>query len=181
MGSSKRRMISKRERVLIVLLFSALAAAGFIKLGGLSYFRALEALDSERREIAALLAESNKLLATADTIENKWAAVKTDSERLAALIPEMAMQPSALGNLERLLRSSAGTLASLRVEEKISYGDYCALQVNATISDLPALPELLLKRLENFPHLLLIEQLVWEQDGEGAGVLHLQLNLFFLE
>jgi hypothetical protein len=178
--SSKHSSLSRREKYLIFMVFAALFFTVFLKLGGFAFFNEIETLRAEKKARLTLIEELDRMLESEKVINEKWAAVQSEQSSLERIIPDLADQPGVFGSLETLLQNSPGSLAALRVPEQVNCGRHSTLSLNATVKELPALPKQLLDSLADFPHLLIIEQLIWEQNDDQQGSIKLTMKIYFL-
>jgi len=171
---------SRREIFLIASLFIILFLACLIKLGGFSAFAGIRALHLEHNMIRAEMEPFTALLARESQIRAAYLETEPDRLSMALLIPDSGQYPAAIGELEKLIGNGPGSLIAMRVNEKVDYGIYSAHNISVKIGNLDRFPDELIRQLENFSQLLIIEQLEWQAEDEENSSIYLSLNLYFL-
>jgi Tfp pilus assembly protein PilO len=171
--------LSQREAALLLaLLLLALAWAGwrFLCAPLSQRYTAL------RREHAALLVEEEAFLdrlRSAEAISAVREQQHSRAEALQASLPSPERLPVVLSRLEALLGASPVSLDTLQVAEMEAAEGCAASRVRLRLSGEREALLKLLESLEQFEHLLLIDQLGWFRSGETADSLDLSFRLFF--
>jgi hypothetical protein len=180
MNSKSSNNLSKREKLLLAALFATALLICFIKFDGLATFEAIRHLYLEQAQIRTELEQLDAVLASEQQLTAAY--LETEADRMSGhkLLPSIDQQPDSIGNLETLINKNSGRLMAMRVSELNSYGDYSAQNIAIKIGDLNAFPANLIFQLENFPQLLIIEQLEWQTGDTETGTINLSLSLYYL-
>jgi hypothetical protein len=180
MKSKSCNNLSKREKLLLAALFAAALLVCFIKLDGIATIEAIRHLYLEQAQIRTELEQLDAVLAGEQQLTASY--LEKEADRLSGhkLLPSIDQQPDSIGNLETLINKNSGRLMAIRVSELNSYGDYSAQNISIKIADLKTFPTDLIRQLENYPQLLIIEQLDWQTGAAETGTIYLNLNLYYL-
>lgn len=172
--------LSKREKLLIIALYAAALVICFIKLDGLATFKGIRHLYLEQDQIRTELKQLDAVLASEQQLKDGYSATEAVRLRGQELLPSIDQQPASIGDLEKLVNSNYGRVMAMRVNELNSYGDYSAQNISIKIGDLYPFPTVLILQLENYPQLLIIEQLEWQIGDAETGTTNLSLSLYYL-
>jgi Tfp pilus assembly protein PilN len=179
-SSKNSEDLSRREKFLVAALFAAALIACFFNLDGLATFREIQNLHLEQSRIRTEIGQLDAMLANEQQIKANYLETAPDRQRYQKLIPSIEQQPAAIGDLEKLIQGGPGKMLTARVNEIHSYDEYSVQTITFTIGELPFFPEDLLLQLENYPQLLIIEQLNWQTGETDAGTINLTLRLYYL-
>ena len=180
MGNKSSQYLNKREKFLIAFFFAVVIISCLLKLGGLSTFEAIRNLYLEQSQIRAEIEQLDAVLASEQQLSASYQETAPDLQRYQKLIPSADQQPAAIGDLEKLVYSSSGRLIAMRVNDSNDYDDYRAQNIAINVGNLIAFPDDLLLQLENFPQLLIIEQMEWQTGETESGTINLSLSLYYL-
>ncbi len=180
LSNKNSKVLSNREKLLIAALFAAALVICFIKLGGLATFEAIRTLYLEQAQIRAELEQLDAVLASEQQLTAGYLETEPDRQRYQKLLPSIDQQPFTIGDLEKLINKGPGRLLTMRVNEMNNYGDYSAQNISIKIGDLNPFPADLILQLENYPQLLIIEQLEWQTGETETGTISFSLSLYYL-
>ena len=174
-----KRSLSRREAALLLaLLLLTLSLAGWRFLFAPLQQRAADL----RREQAALILEQERMLTQLKRGEDlfaAWEAWQSHAETLQTFIPSPDRLPEVLTLLEALLHAFPVTLHSLQIGEIETGEVYAVLPIKLRSSGEAASLLELLECLEQFEHLLIIDQIAWSRGQEENASLDLSFRLVF--
>ncbi|HHW74492.1 MAG TPA: type 4a pilus biogenesis protein PilO [Firmicutes bacterium] len=175
-GNKNRNML-----LVIVLILLVVAGAGllywnyFLKPAYIGIGDLREEIDGIEQEIALL---EEKLEQKSD-IEQRWESLSDRRPYLLAKIPETIDLPSVLGAIEKAVRSSSLKLLSLRAGAFADSEQYRSIPFSLQLSGNRKALLTFLRKLEQFPHMTLIDQASIDQSDEGYR-LNISFNLIFI-
>lgn len=180
MSNRSNQNLSNREKFLIAALFAAVLIICLFKLGRLSTFEAMRNLYLEQSQIRAEIEQLDAVISNEQQLTASYQEKSAERLRYEKVMPSTDQQPASIGDLEKLIYSSSGSLIAMRVNESYDYGDYSAQNISLKIGNLNTFPDDLIMKLQNFPQLLIIEQLEWQTEETEAGTINLSLSLYYL-
>ncbi len=103
-----------------------------------------------------------------------------EKERLETAIPDLAELPLVLGNLEALLESHSEAIHSFRIGNTSYEDSHVTVGATLHLADQPYRLQNILKRLEDFPHLIVLDSLHWSNKSEVEPTLELNFRFIFI-
>lgn len=151
--------LSKREIVLIIILMIGLLVLTGWKFSGISFYARMSDLLEQRALIKGQISIINSILAEKNDIEAEWAKWQSEQIRLNQAVPDLADINDVLGKLDAHLNRFPGTIHSFNVNEINDMDQYSEICLTLSVSDRADEVNKLLYRLENFPSLLIIDNI----------------------
>ncbi len=179
-ANKRRRKPNKREVFLIAAVFiSALVLLAW-QSAGRTLNQEIVGLSEKNSSLKAEIAGLEEILNRKASIESKWAQLQEDELRLNLLLPEITELPSALGELERIVENHDNQITSFQAGEIESRGNHLSLPFKLCAEGSPFMITAIIKALEAFPHLLIIDYLNWTSiDGKEAALdIHFRLHFY---
>lgn len=175
--------VKKGQSKLVTAVAVLLLVAGAAFIYWLYFLKpSVELIGDLGGEIAALESEIDSLNQKQDQkaiIEQRWQDLQKKEPLLKTRIPGAAELPRVMGTLDQLLRDSPLTLESLDAGELTEGERYRTVPVSLKVSGARKEVLLFLKDLEQFPHLVLIDQAVMERSEKGYR-LSVSFRLIFI-
>jgi Tfp pilus assembly protein PilO len=179
LNNNKSNRLNDREKILIVTLLTAIALCGFWQLGGLAYLAEIASLRTKEKATRLEILSLEELITDQREIENNWLDNKEKVALYRQILPSLADQPEALGNLENLLKSSAADLTNLQINEMICHDRFCELSGLAVLSGEQDLLKII-EDLESLSQLTLLDYLKWQAEDADYETLELSFRLIFM-
>jgi Tfp pilus assembly protein PilO len=172
---TERWQKKNKEKFLIMLvLISGIICAGW-HFGGSDYARKISDLRFEQQRLVEEIKILNALENERTRIESEWSESNLEKDRLIKAIPPIYEFPGVLGSLEEMLDSFSESLHFLRVGDMEYEDNHIKVNISLDITDQPRRLQNLLRQLENFPHLLILDRLEW--GSSDGGEVEMQLSL----
>lgn len=178
---SSRPLFRKREIALVIIvLFGVLILALWNAMGRDIYHQ----VSSMREQLERMQTEQNKLAVILDEkkeIEKGWSAIQEEKDCLEISVPLQEDLPGVLSSFGEVVDRFPGTIQSLRMGEEAVHRHYGRIAISLGLTGHPTSVRSFLERIEDFPHLLLIESITWSYGGKDEVGVDLDLQLIFLD
>jgi Tfp pilus assembly protein PilO len=125
------------------------------------------------------IADLEEIMNRKESIENEWLQLQEEEARLNILLPEIWELPSVLGELELVVEYFDNQISSFQAREVISKDGYTELPFMLSAIGSPSSILAIIKALEAFPHLLVIEYLRWSSADLTNVVLEIHFRVHF--
>jgi len=169
-----------RERFLLAAVITAgLLFSGWYFAGASSLER-VSGLRHERENLQAGLARFETTLGNLERVEEEWHSLKREQNRLESALPCFTAMPLVLGNFDRLLADFEESVHSFKAGDTAFEDGYATLQLTLNITGHTFHLQNLLRRLESFPHLVLIDTIKWSEQGREEAALEIDCRLVFV-
>ncbi|MGM0688864.1 MAG: GspMb/PilO family protein [Bacillota bacterium] len=171
---------SRRESTLILIL----AAAVMIFLGwhftGADLYSDINELLIKRENLRHDQSALQSIVQGKEEIEKTWAVLQLEKDNLYTLIPDLDQLPLVLGRLESLLNNHAGALQLIKIGDTNYNEDYVTVGLTLHLAGQTDHLQNLLQQLEEFPHLVIADQISLFNFSNTESKLELQLKLVFI-
>lgn len=174
-----KHSLSRRETALIIIF---VILVFFLACWRYLVFPLWQSAFTLRNEQTALLHEQKEMLEQLrrqDLLYLEWEHMQNHASSLHTALPSPDRLPQVLSRLEALFDAFAANIHSLQIGKFEHEEAYSALRVKLIASGETAPLLILLKDLEYFEHILLVEQLNWTQNDDHTAVLNLSFRLVF--
>lgn len=174
----QKQPASKQLKILLLL---AVVAVGFL---AWRYYwnpklQFLAGLRLEQAQLRGEYARLDEKIKVQKQVEQEWRRWREEGEQLKVLLPSIQELPRVLGNLEDILGRYPLLIESFASGELRKDPGYVVVPLSLRVSGPDAELMALLAELEQFPHLLLIEQVAWQKQPEQS-ILNLNFALVLL-
>lgn len=142
----------------------------------------LQELKSARAELELIKNRRTTLEALLDNkadYELKWNDIKEEAELHQKQLPPLCAQTRTIAGLEKILTSMPGEIRRLTVGPLVHSDHYSSLTLQLVYAGTPLQVEELLKAIENFSAILVIESLRYNLSEISRAELNLDLKLYF--
>ncbi len=179
MMNPKKRPLTKREIVLIVIIFTALFYFAGWQITGKYLFddfiNTRSNINSLREEQAILLS----LAEEADMLKEQISKDKDQHKELKRALPDLDLLPMVLNDLESFLTEKPVTINSMRIGDTVYLDHHAAVTMQLKASAAPHHLLSFLKQLEMLPNKIHFDYLTWNNQS-GPGIeMELKLQLLF--
>ncbi len=169
--SKRSSKLNKREASLIAAVLVAALALTAWQFAGRNLHQEITGLAEKSSSLSAEIYGLEEILSRKDSIESTWVHLQEDEARLNVLLPEISELPSALGELESIVESYNSQITSFQAGEIESSDGHISLPFTLCAKGSPFVITAIIKALEAFPHLLVIDYLRFTSiDGKEASV-----------
>lgn len=170
-ASKRRGKPNRLEASLIAAVLIAAIALTAWQFAGRNLHQEIAGLAEKSSSLGAEVAGLEEILSRKDSIESKWVHLQEDEARLNVLLPEISELPSVLGELENIVEYYDDQVTSFQTVEIESRDAHLSLPFTLCAEGSPFVITAIIKALEAFPHLLVIDYLRWASiDGKVAAV-----------
>lgn len=180
MTASGKKRLNKRETFLLTTVF----LAGFLFFGwqliGAPVYKEFVHLYRHYNMLAAENEQLHAQIGKAEEIEARWAAIQPEKERLERTLPCYCELPRVLGTMETFLEDYKGSLQYLKTGETINEDSYITVGMAFEARGRPSRLLALLRRIESFPHLVIIDSLKWSSDDKADYTLQIVFRFIFI-
>ncbi len=176
---TKKAALGKREYylLLIIVLLGIFTTGWYFK--GAALYKEVKTLHLEQSNLQEKKEPLLAVLQNRELIEAKWNLLCEQREGLNNIIPPLLELPLALANLETVLENHTVAVHSLRIGETDFKEDHATVELNLNLSGRPHILQAMLRDLEQFPHLLLLEKIRWFNHNNADTTLELQFKMVF--
>lgn len=169
--SRRKRRLNKREAALMAAVLITVIVLLVWQTAGRNLFQDIAGLSERKSSLSTEISVLEEVISRKDSIESKWARLQEDETRLNTLLPEISELPSAFGELESIVEYYDSQITSFQAGEIETTEGYIYLPFTLCAEGSPLVITAILKALEAFPHLLVIDYLRWTSiDGKGAAI-----------
>jgi len=169
-----------RERFLLTAVITAGLLFSGWHFAGASSVERITHLRLERESLQVGLARFEKALGSREQIEEEWHSLNWQQNRLEKALPCFSEMPLVLGSFDRLLADFEGSVQSFEAGDTAFEDGYATVQLALDTAGPAFHLQNLLRRLESFPHLVLIDTIKWSEQNRQEAALEIECRLVFL-
>lgn len=178
-ANKKKRKLNKREATLIAAVMISVIFLIVWQTAGRNLHQEIAGLSERSNSLGAEIASLEELLSQKNSIESKWSQLEEDEARLNDLLPEISELPSALGKLEIIVEHYDSQITSFQAGEIESRDNHASLPFTLCAEGSPFVISEIIKDLEAFPHLLVIDHLRWISLDEKGAAIDVNFRIYF--
>jgi Tfp pilus assembly protein PilO len=175
----RKRRLNKREAVLMAAVLITVIVLIVWQTAGRNLFQDIAGLSERKSMLSTEMAVLEEVISRKDSIENKWARLQEDETRLNILLPEISELPSAFGKLESIVEYYDSQITSFQAGEIETAEGYISLPFTLCAEGSPFIITAIIKALESFPHLLIIEYLRWTSIEGNDAAIEVSFKIYF--
>ncbi|MGI6097036.1 MAG: hypothetical protein ACOYBM_02835 [Dethiobacteria bacterium] len=155
------QQLTRREKILLTIAFVGIITAIFWHSYLGSALSSYHEIRKQKGELCQRLADAQEYLQRKEVVEEEFASLRLETEKPAILLP--GELPLAMGELQLLLEETAVSLETLNIGTYQELEAFKVLSLFLQVSGKPEELHELVTKLEDFPHLLLIEGVSWQR------------------
>jgi Tfp pilus assembly protein PilO len=178
-ASKGRRKLKRRETSLIAAVLIAAIALAAWHFAGRNLHQEISGLVEMSSSLSSEIAGLEETLSRKESIESTWMHLQEDETRLNELLPEISELPSALEALENIVERYDSQISSVQAGEIENHDGYISLPFTLCAEGSPYLITAIVKALEAFPHLLVIDYLHWTSTDSTEAAIDVNFRIYF--
>jgi len=179
MKINKKNPTSARETVLLSVLIAALMITLFWHSFGSTIYSDFASLYRKREPLLADINHFQRIVDNRETIENEHADLADETVRVNTLLPAFSGLPVVLGNLDTMLSKYSDSILSVKAGDINHEEDYITMAFTLQAKDQVLWLQAIISELEQFPHLLVIDNLRMSDLDSYESILDISFHLYF--
>ncbi|MDW7728827.1 MAG: hypothetical protein SCJ94_02300 [Bacillota bacterium] len=179
MKINKKNSAGLREIALLSVLVAVLMISLFWHCFVSSMYSDLNYLYQEREQLLADINHFQKIVDNKESIVNERANLEDEAVRVNTLLPAFSELPVVLGNLDIMLSKFSDSIISIKAGDINHEEDYTTMSLTLQAKDQAWRLQNIVYELEQFPHLLIINNINISGLDSSESTLDIRFHLYF--